>query len=697
MSVFRAILLSCIALATITANAADLKVGQQYISFPDVFNNATALTRFKYGVALLHCAEYPTARTVFANLRATHPTFTMAYWGEAMTYDFPFNSTMNLAGGAAVLKELDRMLNVSTVASTITAFEQSLLNATRVLFTANSSLAYLTAMKTAYTAWPINNEIAAFYSLALYRYSHKEDRGYQSVNAAQRYESVAVSQTILNRQLNHPGALHYLIRAWDDNVNATKLVDSAVRFSGFTVAIQSSQSSHVAAHVFTRLGQWQSVITAATDAYNAAKQNGLAYDYHSAVLAVYAYLQMGKYALAQETLKRFDPVAPGQVDSRRFTTRVNEALAKAHFAVEVARVTPASNDDEGKQVKSLCSSVSLSPLLSCATCDMDKGDGMMLQAAKANAALLFASGWCDFFGYSSITNFGNYTTGLDSLAVKTAESFPFTSQGIAVMSQILKALSFSQRKPDDTDALFTMLTDAARLELTIDPPGIGTPFPLVSSYEVFAHFGTAYMSKTSQVLRWLNQTVVNYPGRTLALADRAVAFASDLNFERACEDYGTIFSSNFDSETDSRLKNFISNRIEDYAECGSDGSVNDSGAILAIVLGAIGLALILILVAFISVYMKTKNFSEKFAKLTEVGHKISSTVIGKKAASHANKEQIQMRPVHLEEDSTVAHNGEAFQEVDMFTIGDEVEEAEIPDPTHIPEWLKDDLKKTPQK
>src|SRR4026209_900300 len=75
------------------------------ISFPNS-GKPEAQKPFIEGVLLLHSFEYARARYAFLEASRIDPSFALAYWGEAMTYDHPIWPENAKAGALAALSKL---------------------------------------------------------------------------------------------------------------------------------------------------------------------------------------------------------------------------------------------------------------------------------------------------------------------------------------------------------------------------------------------------------------------------------------------------------------------------------------------------------------------------------------------------------------------------------------------------------------
>src|SRR4029453_17203152 len=146
-------------------------------------------------------------------------------------------------------------------------------------------LAYADAMAELHRAYPDDPDAAAFYALALLGTAH-EGRDFTLYMRA-----AAIVEPVFRDHPNHPGALHYLIHAYDDPVHAPLGLRAARRYG--RVAPSASHAQHMPSHIFFALGRWDDAIAANTAALATARGQGQG-GYHALEWLTYAYLQQGK-------------------------------------------------------------------------------------------------------------------------------------------------------------------------------------------------------------------------------------------------------------------------------------------------------------------------------------------------------------------------------------------------------------------
>jgi tetratricopeptide (TPR) repeat protein len=295
------------------------------ISFP-TSGPAEAQKHFIEGVLLLHSFEYGRARRSFQAASQLAPDFAMAYWGEAMTYDHRIWGEQDQRAGLAALARLaptpaDRRAKAPTLR------EKMYLDAVEALFGDSDdpeviAAAYSKAMEALTKQFPDDVEARAFYSLSLLGLTGT------TRNTANYMRAAAVAEEIYEKNPRHPGALHYLIHAYDDPVHAP-LGLRAARIYG-SVARGASHAQHMPSHIYFALGMWEDSIKSNTDSMNTARDAGQG-GYHPLHWLQHAYLQIGRVA---DAAKLVSIVEEDIKMTPSAYARTHLAMTRATFLVE---------------------------------------------------------------------------------------------------------------------------------------------------------------------------------------------------------------------------------------------------------------------------------------------------------------------------------------------------------------------------
>jgi tetratricopeptide (TPR) repeat protein len=155
-------------------------------------------------------------------------------------------------------------------------------------------------MRELHDRYPKEQEVAAFYGLALLGSATPADPSYQN-----QREAGKVLDEVWRVNREHPGIAHYLIHAFDSPELAEQGLPAAKAYAG--IAPQVPHALHMPSHTFVRRGLWDDSIRAnlasakAAGAYAAKYHPGAASfeELHALDYLVYAYLQTARFAEAE--------------------------------------------------------------------------------------------------------------------------------------------------------------------------------------------------------------------------------------------------------------------------------------------------------------------------------------------------------------------------------------------------------------
>jgi len=298
--------------------------GVGYVAFPNS-GAATAQADFIRGVLLLHSFEYAQAREAFVAAQRKDPRFALAYWGEALSHNHTLWGEQDITAARAALARLAPTAE-ERAGLAATPREQGYLAAAERLFGEGTKperdAAYSSAMAALSAQNPEDLNARALYALSLIGLTgtRRDEANYMRAAA----EAEAVYQT----DPTHPGALHYLIHAYDDPVHAPLGLRAARLYS--EVAPAASHALHMPSHIFFAMGMWDDAIAANIASLETARAQGDG-GYHSLVWLAYAYFQQERRDDARpliESVARDVAERPGK------DARLRLALVRAMWLAE---------------------------------------------------------------------------------------------------------------------------------------------------------------------------------------------------------------------------------------------------------------------------------------------------------------------------------------------------------------------------
>ena len=257
-----------------------------------------AQTAFLRGVAALHNFWYDEARDSFVEAERIDPGFTLAYWGEAMTFNHPIWQEVDLQGGRAALSNITWKPKDPR--------DALLVDAVRALYgegeKTQRDAAYEVAMSRVAAGYPNDVEVQVFQALSILGTMQRDE-----TDARKQIRAAAILEPLFPSHPDHPGVLHYLIHAYDDPIHAPLGLRAAQRYA--KVAPAAPHALHMPSHIFVQLGMWDDAVRSNIAAYDASKEwvkrkslPSARRDLHSLQWLQYAYLQLGRFDDAKKLI-----------------------------------------------------------------------------------------------------------------------------------------------------------------------------------------------------------------------------------------------------------------------------------------------------------------------------------------------------------------------------------------------------------
>jgi tetratricopeptide (TPR) repeat protein len=276
--------------------------------------NDAAQKGFDRGVAMLHSFWYEKAEEAFGQVLAADPGCAIAHWGIAMTLYHqlwePHVPGDGLIRGAAEIRKAKEL-------GAMTDLEEDLISALEVFYRDTDRIdhysrvvAYEREMARVHQAHPSDRESTAFYALAMI--STAQNTVPADLTYAKEKAAGDLLREIIAVEPNHPGAIHYLIHAYDNPELAPQALTAARKYARIAPSIP--HALHMPGHIFTRLGYWQEDIDTNLLSEAAARKEAgmnsmgeaLQEELHSMDYLIYAYLQSGRVEEARGVLDRLN-------------------------------------------------------------------------------------------------------------------------------------------------------------------------------------------------------------------------------------------------------------------------------------------------------------------------------------------------------------------------------------------------------
>ncbi len=496
------LLLCLLAMPALSFGSSSSNLGA--IDFPNS-GSKEAQDAFLRGVGALHNFWYEEAGEAFKNAQETDPSFALAYWGEAMSYNHPLWSEQDIAAAREALRRFGATRK-ERIEKTPTERERLYLEAVEELYGEGDKLArdlaYEKAMARLQERFPEDVEAAAFHALSLLGTVRPGEKGF-----SRQMRSGAIALDIFQKHPDHPGAAHYVIHSFDDPEHAPLALPAADRYA--EVAPEAHHALHMPSHIFLQHGMWDRVARSNQESYEASakwvERKGLSIDkrdYHSLQWRAYANLQRGIYTDSEDAIRIVGDAAK-EIQSPRLE-RIKTSMQATHM-IETNRY-----DDrplpQGEPDTSRYSSTANLVLA------LGMGAAQAKNAAKTGAAAAIVAG------------------------LKEKSEDPYTQKAYAIMEHELRGLAAMVN--GETEAALSELDQATKIEETLDPPS-GPAYPVKPSHELYGEILAAAGRHPDAILEF-QTSLQRTPNRTASLLGLARSSVAVGDMETATRAYQTL-------------------------------------------------------------------------------------------------------------------------------------------------------------
>jgi hypothetical protein len=488
------------------------------ISFP-TSGTPEAQRHFLRGVAILHSFGWKQAIAEFQLAQKAQPDFAMAYWGETLCYNHPLQGEQDNKNPRAILARLgpDRAARLAKAA---TPREKGFVEAVEELWAPGDDwrarrVAYMRAMERLHTQFPQDDEVATFYSLSLLSAA----RATNDDTFRPEMKAGALALSVYQRNPKHPGAVHFIIHAFDDPVHAPLALDAAKVYAAIVPAV--SHAIHMPTHIFIQHGMWNEVAHQNVRAFNVAKTLWEPGDSpgdmaHSGDWGHYGFLQLGDYAGARERITAFDELATRTKHARVASVL---ALVNARYIIET----------EEWKVQSVAEKASEETILANGMSAVRTGD---LATADKMLAMLAAR-------FKAAPNSAPAGAHADHGAASTPSPTggnPDAGKGTRILHKELEALVAEAR--GQKDHAIALLKEAVSIEESLRPPN-GAADPVKPSHELLGEV-LLRAGKAREAAAAFDACLLRMPNRARSLMGAESAHAAAGNKDAAAARQATL-------------------------------------------------------------------------------------------------------------------------------------------------------------
>lgn len=296
------------------APVSDLHPGLGNYHHPITTRSPEAQIYFDQGLTLLYGFNHDEAARYFQRAAALDPDAAMAYWGLALSVGPNYNDTA--VDEARAKKTYDAVRAAVARAPKASAREQDYIGALVKRYpSANPKsdwkklhLEYSDAMRALVKKYPDDLDAATMFAESLMMLRPWQLWTADGKPAPNTLELVAVLESVLKRNPDHPGANHFYIHAVEASPNLERAVPSAVRL--MVLVPGAGHLVHMPGHIFLQTGDYD--LAAQTNEKAAAADKAfvrrtgatgvypLMYWTHNLHFIAYARAQQGRYEDARE-------------------------------------------------------------------------------------------------------------------------------------------------------------------------------------------------------------------------------------------------------------------------------------------------------------------------------------------------------------------------------------------------------------
>jgi len=262
--------LSCWAADKTTGtNAASLPPGARPMAgvgnahHPVSTKNAQAQMFFDQGLRLIYAFNHEEAAHAFEEAAKLDPQLAMAYWGIAEAVGPNYNDPASDERFMEAHKQVQKAVELSAKA---TASEQAYIAALAIRFPADTKAnrkqaaeQYRDAMRKVSQDYPEDLDAATLFAESAMNLRPWELWNHDATPAEGTEEIVATLESVLKRDPNHVGAIHYYIHAVEASSTPERALAAANRLAA--LAPEAGHLVHMPAHVYIRTGDYQAGVT----------------------------------------------------------------------------------------------------------------------------------------------------------------------------------------------------------------------------------------------------------------------------------------------------------------------------------------------------------------------------------------------------------------------------------------------------
>ena len=221
-------------------------------------DSTLAQTYFDQGLVLSYGFNHDEAVRAFEAAARLDPDCAMAFWGQAYALGPNMNSDVDAPRAARAAKAIRRALELRDGASEL---ERDLIDALAVRLAVPVvgereivNGAYSGAMRVVWSKYPEDDDVGFLYADALVNETPWELWTADFEPTRNTEEVIAVLERVLELNVDHPGANHFTIHAWEPSGQAQRAEAAADRLGKLTPGL--GHMVHMPSHIYVQVGRF---------------------------------------------------------------------------------------------------------------------------------------------------------------------------------------------------------------------------------------------------------------------------------------------------------------------------------------------------------------------------------------------------------------------------------------------------------
>lgn len=275
-------------------------------------SNGEAQAFFNQGFQMMWSFAKPEAVRSFRESWKRDPNCAICYWGEAWAWGSYLNAPMSAEEAPYAYAAIQKAKLLA--AAHATPVERALIEAMTVRYVEHldpntrgtQDRAYADAMGKLADRYPGDLDIVTLYGDALFLLEPR--RGSRDVSDPNVQRLHHVLESVLARDMHHPGACHLYVHATESTV-VPERAEACAEFLGASIP-GASHINHMPSHTWNEVGRWGDSVRANLEAWHsdqkAAVGEGFAiYPEHNLHMLLYAASMDGQGAIAMRAAKDY--------------------------------------------------------------------------------------------------------------------------------------------------------------------------------------------------------------------------------------------------------------------------------------------------------------------------------------------------------------------------------------------------------